>query len=163
MYKYARFNYEKDKKNSLENITWSLLGKQNAQAEEVAIFGRFIPSRELIIFIRAARLNHTKIAEILLENGASIEAKNMMDMTPFLIAVPHGAKETVEVLLDRGADLFARDSFRNSGLHLAVMYKRKEMIHTLLKRGKEKLVELRNNDLQTVIHLAARYEEPEVG
>ncbi|XP_074625241.1 transient receptor potential cation channel subfamily A member 1-like [Acropora palmata] len=111
---------------------------------------------------QAAKLNHTKIAEVLLENGASIEAKNMMDMTPFLIAVAHGAKETVEVLLDRGADLFARDSFHNSGLHLAVMYKRKEMIHTLLKRGKEKLVELRSNDLQTVIHLAARYEEPEI-
>ena len=161
MYKYARFNYEKEKKNSLKNNTWSLLGKQNAQAEEVN-FRQVYNFSYIITLIRAARLNHTKIAEILLENGASIEAKNMMDMTPFLIAVPHGAKETVEVLLDRGADLFARDSFHNSGLHLAVMYKRKEMIHTLLKRGKEKLVELRNNDLQTVMHLAARYEEPEV-
>ena len=120
-------------------------------------------SRVLIILIRAAKLNHTKTAEVLLENGASIEAKNMMDMTPFLIAVARGAKETVEVLLDRGADLYAMDSSHNSGLHLAVMYKRKEVIHTLLERGKDKLVELRNNDLQTVIHLAARYEEPEVG
>ena len=153
----------KKKRKILSRITRGLYWENKTHKLKRSIFGKFISLRVLIILIRAAKLNHTKIAEILLENGASIEAKNMMDMTPFLIAVAHGAKETVEVLLDRGADLFARDSFHNSGLHLAVMYKRKEMIHTLLKRDKEKLVELRSNDLQTVIHLAARYEEPEVG
>ena len=35
VYKYAHFSYEKEKKNSFKNNTWSLLGKQNAQAEEV--------------------------------------------------------------------------------------------------------------------------------
>ena len=111
---------------------------------------------------RAAKLNHTKIADILLENGASIEAKNMMDMTPFLMAVAHGSKETAEMLLDRGADLFAVDSSHNSAFHLAVINKRTELITMLMERGKDDLVELRNNDLQTVVHLAACYEEPEV-
>lgn len=111
---------------------------------------------------RAAKLNHTKIADILLENGASIEAKNMMDMTPFLMAVAHGSKETAEMLLDRGADLFAVDSSHNSAFHLAVINKRTELITMLMERGKDDLVELRNNDLQTVVHLAACYEEPEI-
>ena len=32
---YVRITYEKQKENSLENITWSEMGKQNVQAKEV--------------------------------------------------------------------------------------------------------------------------------
>ena len=97
-----------------------------------------------------------------MENGAYIEARNMMDLTPFLIAIVHGSKEIVEILMDRGADLVAVDSSHNSGLHLAVIHKRVEILQMLLERDKGELVDLRNNDLETVIHLAACHEEPEV-
>ena len=98
----------------------------------------------------------------MLENGACIEAKNMMDMTPFLIAVVYGSKEIAEMLLDRGADLMAVESARNSGLHLAVIHRRVEILQMLLERSKGELMDLRNNDLRTVIHLAACHEDPEV-
>ena len=115
-----------------------------------------------VIVISAAQFNQKKVAEVLLENGAEIEAKNMMDMTPFLYAVVHGSKETAEMLLDRGADLMARDSRRNSALHLAVIQKRSEIFQMLLERSKGKLLELRNYDLESVIHVASCYEETEV-
>lgn len=111
---------------------------------------------------RAAIFNQTKIAEILLENGAYIEARNMMDLTPFLIAIIHGSKEMAEMLMDRGADLMAVDSSHNSGLHLAVKHRRGEILQMLLERNRGELMDLRNNDLETVIHLAACHEEPEV-
>ena len=84
-----------------------------------------------------------------------------MDLTPFLIAIVHGSKEITEMLMDRGADLMAVDSSHNSGLHLAVKRKRGEILQMLLEK-KGELMDLRNNDLETVIHLAACHEEPEV-
>lgn len=116
----------------------------------------------LIILVSAAQYNQKKVAEVLLENGADIEARNMMDMTPFLYAVIHGSKETAEMLLDRGADLMARDSRRNSALHLAVIQRGSEIFQMLLERSKGKLLELRNYNLESAIHLASCYEETEV-
>lgn len=102
------------------------------------------------------------IAQILLENGACKETKDMMDLTPFLVAVIHGGKETAEMLLDQGANIMATDSVGNSGLHLAVQYSQVEMVRMLLARGKGKFMELRNNELQTVMHLAATHENTQV-
>ena len=86
----------------------------------------------------------------------------MMDLTPFLLAVIHGATETAELLLDRGANLLALDFAHNSCLHLAVMHKQVEMVQLLLERGKEKLMQLERYDHKTVIHLAACYQETQV-
>ena len=127
-----------------------------------ALQNRIIDQIHVNYFFRAAMGNKMKIAEILLDKGADIEAKNMMDLTPFLIAVIHGSKETAEMLLDRGANLMAIDSAHNGCLHLAVIHKRKEILQMLLDRGKGKLMELRNNELKSVIHLAACNEEMEV-
>ena len=103
------------------------------------------------------------IAQILLENGACKEAKNMMDLTPFLVSVLHGGIETAEMLLDKGANIMATDSTGNSCLHLAVQRSQKEMVRMLLThRDKGKFMELRNNELKTVMHLAATRDTTEV-
>lgn len=102
------------------------------------------------------------IAQILIENGADREAKDIMDLTPFLIAVAFGAKETAEMLLDQGANTMATDSTCNSCLHLAVKHGQVEMVRMLLDRGKGQLMALRNNELKTVMHLAATKENTEV-
>ena len=86
-----------------------------------------------------------------------------MDLTPFLMSVIHGAKETAGKMLDHGANLMVTDSERNSCLHLAVLNRRIETLRMLLVRGRKwKLMELRNNELKSVIHLAACYNEKEV-
>ena len=86
----------------------------------------------------------------------------MMDLTPFLISVIHGARDTVELLLNQGANIMATDSECNSCLHLAVKHRQVEMVRMLLSRGKEKFIGLRNNELKTVMHLATTDEGTEV-
>lgn len=87
----------------------------------------------------------------------------MMDQTPFLVSVLHGGIETAEMLLDQGANIMATDSTGNSCLHLAVQYSQKEMVRMLLThRDKGKFMKLRNNELKTVMHLAATRDTTEV-
>ena len=86
-----------------------------------------------------------------------------MDQTPFLASVVHGGIETAEMLLDQGANIMATDSIGNSCLHLAVQYSQKEMVRLLLThRDKGKFLKLRNNELKTVMHLAATRDTTEV-
>ena len=113
-------------------------------------------------FHSAAAYNHGRIVELLLENGADPEAKEMLSMTPFLIAVTLGASQSVKVLLDHGAAMTATDSSLNSCLHLAVNYRRAEIVKMLLERDKYKVSELKDKDLKTVFHLAARLEDSKV-
>lgn len=121
---------------------------------------------KIMIFLfraRAAAFNQVNIVKILLDSGADKEAKDMMDMTPFLGAVVHGAKDTAELLLNQGANAMAVDSGHNSCLHLGVKRKQLEIVKMLLvTEGKENLMKLRNNELQTFVHIAASLEQKEV-
>ena len=113
-------------------------------------------------FSRAAAFNHCQIVELLLENGADPEAKDMLAMTPFLIAATLGASQSAKVLLDHGVDITATDSSLNSCLHLAISYRRIEMVKMLLERGRNKLLPLKDKNLSTVLHLAAGLEDSKV-
>ena len=113
-------------------------------------------------FSSAAAFNHGRIVELLLENGADPEAKDMLAMTPFLMAATLGASQSAKVLLDHGVDITATDSSLNSCIHLAISYRRVEMVKLLLERGKDKLLTLKDKNLSTVLHLAAGQEDSKV-
>ncbi|ROW03710.1 hypothetical protein VMCG_05381 [Cytospora schulzeri] len=55
--------------------------------------------------------NIGKILDLLLENGANIDARNRRGETALLIAARCGNKHVVSNLLDRGANLYARDKY----------------------------------------------------
>jgi len=98
-----------------------------------------------------------------LENGADPEAKDMLAMTPFLMAVTLGGSQSAKILLDHGADITATDSSLNSCLHLAIKYKRAEMVKMLLERDTDQMLILsKDKDLRSVFHLAAGLENSEV-
>ena len=113
-------------------------------------------------FSSAAAFNHSRIVQLLLENGADPEAKDMLAMTPFLIAVTMGRNQSAKVLLDHGVEITATDSSLNSSLHLAISYRRAEMVKMLLERGKDKLLPLKDKNLSSVLHLAAGLEDSKV-
>ena len=113
-------------------------------------------------FSRAAAFNHGQIVELLLENGADPEAKDMLAMTPLLIAAALGSSQSAKVLLDHGVDITATDSSLNSCLHLAISYRRTEMVKMLLERGRDKLLPLKDKNLSTVLHVAAGLEDSKV-
>ena len=118
----------------------------------------------LIQFISsAAAFNHGRIIEILLDSGADLEAKDELEMTPFLMAVSQGTVEAAKLLLERGANLTATDSSLNSALHLAIIHRRPEMVKLLLEMDKDYvLVQMKDKDVKTILHLAAGLETCEV-
>ena len=84
-------------------------------------------------------------------------------MTPLLMAVTHGKVEAAKLLLERGADITATDSSLNSALHLAILYRMPEMVKFLLENDKDcVLVQMKDKDVKTVLHLAAGLETSEV-
>lgn len=112
--------------------------------------------------LSAAAFNHGRIVELLLENGADPEAKDVLAMTPFLIAVTLDGRQSAKVLLDHGAEIAATDSSLNSCLHLAISHCKTEMVKMLLERGNDKLLPLKDKNLSTALHLAAGLEESKV-
>lgn len=50
-----------------------------------------------------------RILDLLIENGAILDARNRQGETALLVAAKHGNKHVVSKLLDRGANLHARD------------------------------------------------------
>ena len=86
-----------------------------------------------------------------------------MEMTPLLIAVTSGAVEAARRLLDHGVDITATDSSLNSCLHLGINYRRPEMVKLLLEMDKDRdLIEMKDKDMKTVLHLAAGLETSKV-
>lgn len=115
------------------------------------------------IISSAAAFNHGRIVEILLDSGAYLEAKDVLEMTPLLMAVTHGKVEAAKLLLERGADITATDSSLNSALHLAIIYRRPEMVKLLLEMDNDcVLLQMKDKDVKTVLHLAAGLETCEV-
>ena len=111
----------------------------------------------------AAAYNHGRIVEVLLESGADPEAKDVLEMTPLLIAVTSGAVEAAKLLFAHGADITATDSSLNSALHLAIKYRRPEMVKLLLEMDKDRdLIQMKDKDMKTVLHLAAGLETSKV-
>ena len=57
----------------------------------------------------AADEGHTEVVELLIANGADVNAKNENGWTPLHLAAYWGGKEIVELLIAAGADVNAKD------------------------------------------------------
>ena len=66
----------------------------------------------------AARHGQVKIAAMLIEQGADINARDHFGNTPLHIGVRH--KEMVALLLEKGAKVNTRNAFGNTPLHLGI-------------------------------------------
>ncbi|RHZ72235.1 hypothetical protein CDV55_108814 [Aspergillus turcosus] len=95
----------------------------------------------------------TRIAKLLLENGAMIEARSLSGKTPLHKAVLDSNIQALELLLDYGADIMARDNQGMTALHYAVRWPDfYETIVLLVERGSD--VDATNNDGFSVRELA---------
>ncbi|KAL8919594.1 MAG: hypothetical protein Q9172_004922 [Xanthocarpia lactea] len=68
----------------------------------------------------AAGEGHATTVEMLLENGAEVDARDWLGSTAMDFAAPGGYEKTVRILLQYGARLDLRDTQGNSALHWAV-------------------------------------------
>ncbi len=86
---------------------------------------------------RAALFVRMEIAELLLENGADVNARNVTGMTPLHWAVYLGFQDddVIELLLEAGADVNAKTKEGQTPVDLAGELGNEEVVELLKKPG----------------------------
>ena len=80
----------------------------------------------------AARSGHTSVVQLLLANGAAIDALDGNGRTPLFAAISGQWKDAVEMLVKHGANVNARDSDRRTPLHYAGIWGDEDVLLLLL-------------------------------
>lgn len=100
----------------------------------------------------ASKEGHSKIAELLIQRGARINATNRGDDTPLHLAAAHGHREIVHMLLRNKADINFTNEHGNSPLHYACFWGWQTLAEELVAQGA--LVALANKDGDTPLDKA---------
>ncbi|KAF5262403.1 hypothetical protein FOXYS1_6866 [Fusarium oxysporum] len=111
--------------------------------------------QDIHILLLAIAKGNEKVTKLLLEKGASINAKNRAEETPLHIAAQKkGSVATMEALLSYGAEIDARDSWGRTPLSWAVSLASIEEVEFLIGQGADATAQ----DIQdeTFIHKAMR-------
>ncbi|WP_265042029.1 ankyrin repeat domain-containing protein [Wolbachia endosymbiont (group B) of Melanostoma mellinum] len=107
------------------------------------------------LLIIAAQNGYTKTVGVLLEAGADVNAKDMLNRTVLHYAALCGRKEIVEFLISKEADVNAKDMLNSTALHHAALYGRKEVVEFLISKGAD--VNVKDSANRTALHYAALY------
>src|SRR5206468_4831956 len=109
----------------------------------------------------AAYFGHTKIAEMLLAQGADVTARsrNSTGNTPLHAALAGNHKLVAGLLLGHGADVNAADAAGWRPLHLAASNNNIDAINTLIAQGAD--VTATNGEGQTPLSLAQEHNHRE--
>ena len=105
---------------------------------------------------------HRVVVDMLLERGASVDARNRDRMTPLHVACAYDNTCAAAFLLERGASVVAVDCDGNTALHHAVGIVHRNdkkghhraVVDMLLERGVS--VDVRNSRNETPLHLASK-------
>ncbi|KAK3913192.1 Integrin-linked protein kinase [Frankliniella fusca] len=100
----------------------------------------------------ASKEGHYKIAELLIQRGARINATNRGDDTPLHLAAAHGHREIVHMLLRNKADINFTNEHGNSPLHYACFWGYPTLAEELVAQGA--VVALANKDGDTPLDKA---------
>lgn len=96
----------------------------------------------------AAANSNSKVAEILIQQGAHVEALSTSGISPLLIAVAKGHVQVVEMLIARGVSASLATPYGLTPLHIAVVGNHLTLIDLLLKRGAEVDASMQMNGME---------------
>ncbi|KAL7815157.1 hypothetical protein V8C26DRAFT_402587 [Trichoderma gracile] len=85
--------------------------------------------------LSAINTGQESIVRFLIESGANIEARNLLEETPLMEAVKSGQEDIVKLLIDSGADIEALDRFGETPLIKARMDRNEGMAKLLIELG----------------------------
>jgi len=109
--------------------------------------------------LRAASEGHLEVVQLLIDNGADVNARTTGGGTPLHYATSH--LEVVRRLLDNGADVNVKGHKGATALHFAAAKGNVAVARLLIERGAD--VNARDLSGQTPFQLAARYHHVEMG
>ncbi|MFZ0826551.1 MAG: ankyrin repeat domain-containing protein [Verrucomicrobiia bacterium] len=135
----AAFNGKLEKAKALVKEHHELVNSQDSYARETPLH-------------LAVENGHEDVAELLLANGANVEAKAYAGWTPLLNAVFGGHKDLVELLLAHNADVNVTDNSGRTPLQVAAENGYTEIAALLLAHKVD--VNARNHDGMTALHTA---------
>jgi hypothetical protein len=78
---------------------------------------------------------YSDVADLLIQNGANMEAKDKDGFTPFLIAAQNGDTLIMNLLLKEGVDLYEKNVFNYNALALTIEANQKPAFEFLLSKG----------------------------
>ncbi|WP_221179581.1 ankyrin repeat domain-containing protein [Candidatus Cardinium hertigii] len=106
----------------------------------------------------AATYGQTNVAELLIDSGANIEAKDEDGYTALHLAAIYGQYDIAKLLLEKGANKNNQDKLWNTALHWAVKHGRYNIVKLLLNHNAR--VDIRNKaEGDSVLHWAAKYDK----
>ncbi len=84
----------------------------------------------------AARYGHRHVSEVLLNNGAEVDAEARRQVTPLFYAVSHGHKNVAELFIEKGANVNVKIQLSQATpLYCASMDPHEELVDLLLTKG----------------------------
>jgi ankyrin repeat protein len=102
---------------------------------------------------RAAVLGRSDVAQILIENGADLQATTDRGSLPLHAAAQNGHLAIVQMLIAARAEVNAVNGSGATALHLATRYKRDKVMTELLRNGAD--TNIRDKSGRTPLHFAA--------
>lgn len=98
---------------------------------------------------------------MLIERGATVDAKDRHNFTPLMYASAEGNSAMVELLLQKKADLYLQNNNGETALHLAADNGHSDVVAILIgaAKDKERYVNMQSNNIGTALHVIAYNRE----